>query len=452
VDAEDVQLRAESEGSDDGNNSVPVELYQGTDHLDDGSNNEVAITDEGDDGVDDDGVDIDGDSEYENANENNGDDMEDIIVNQHKVAMVQEVLSASGLLDYLIKSMDRNSNDVKTLIMRVSSFICWVNAAAQQQNRSSAVTLSSHNVLDYFIEVIIDHYDLLYKYCIHLQEDKIFKASTIKNYLSDISVCAKWMLLYYSKNKVHNGSKISIGDGELFMQEIKNISRVQHKRDKKNRSKKNMAECIADRRQPQRGLSQLQQAVCSELPWARSLKANHALIDKQIYNKFRQLLYASLWIDSPQGRVGGIMSLKLHQRIDLLKKGFTHATNFKTSVIYGTQPVSLGTTSFTLFEIYLSLRRIICESYPLMAADDSPLWITFTGDADTEISRSVTAFFRRFNLHINPTAIRALVETTTDEKYRSGEISLRVKTAMANCNGHSSAVVKSNYLANNRAG
>jgi len=51
--------------------------------------------------------------------------------------------------------------------------------------------------------------------------------------------------------------------------------------------------------------------------------------------------YQSL-TDSPQGRVGGIMSLKLHQRIDLLKKGFTHATNFKTSVIYGTQPVSLG--------------------------------------------------------------------------------------------------------------
>ena len=99
---------------------------------------------------------------------------------------------------------------------------------------------------------------------------------------------------------------------------------------------------------------------------------------------------------------------------------------------------NIGTTSFTLFEIYLSLRRIICESYPLMAADDSPLWITFTGDADTEISRSVTAFFRRFNLHINPTAIRALVETTTGDNNNSliNDADCRVSNASNLSNKH----------------
>ena len=50
----------------------------------------------------------------------------------------------------------------------------------------------------------------------------------------------------------------------------------------------------------------------------------------------------SVFTGSPQGRVRGIMSLLHGQRTDLINNGFTHSNKFKTSVTYGTQPVSLG--------------------------------------------------------------------------------------------------------------
>ena len=270
------------DGDDDGiNGNNSGSQSQSLDESDNEDNNNVETAAEA-------SIDVDDTcSEYEN----NDNDVEAMLLNNDSIREVQDILCSSGLVNYLEGKLYKKANDVQTLTMRVASFLCWVDVT----QHAAPYRLDAHNVMQYFTEIVIEHFEVLHKYSMYLQGEKDFTASTIKNYMSDIGVSGKWLIYYYSKEhkQQHNGSKINPGDCELFLQEIKDISRVQLRRDIKRRSTKNMADCIAERRQPPRGISQLQEAVCSDLPWALSVKSH--VLDKHIYNKFRQLLYASLW-------------------------------------------------------------------------------------------------------------------------------------------------------------
>jgi hypothetical protein len=95
---------------------------------------------------------------------------------------------------------------------------------------------------------------------------------------------------------------------------------------------------IEDRRLPPNGLADLLKAVYSLVPWARSLQGQG--VDKDTYDAFMRLLYAAMYVSSPQGRQSGLMDLKYEQHKALLDKGFANTTRFKTQDKYTYQPVT----------------------------------------------------------------------------------------------------------------
>jgi len=74
--------------------------------------------------------------------------------------------------------------------MRVASFLCWVDVT----QHAAPYRLHAHNVMQYFTEIVIEHFEVLHKYSMYLQGEKDFTASTIKNYMSDIGVSGKWLI------------------------------------------------------------------------------------------------------------------------------------------------------------------------------------------------------------------------------------------------------------------
>ena len=58
----------------------------------------------------------------------------------------------------------------------------------------------------------------------------------------------------------------------------------------------------------------------------------------------------------------------------------------------------------------------------------------------------VTNFFRRYNLHMNTTSIRSLVESTAERMKMEGKISAAVRAAVQGINGHSDAVTQAHYV------
>lgn len=90
-------------------------------------------------------------------------------------------------------------------------------------------------------------------------------------------------------------------------------------------------------------------------------------MDKTVYDTFMATLYTALWVFTPQGRVGGIRDLRFRQRTEMLEKGFTYSSQFKTSATYGYQPVTLCSISAELFFIYIT-KVTINFCFPILPA------------------------------------------------------------------------------------
>jgi len=239
---------------------------------------------------DDDVYSDDDDDDEEYAPQDDQDDDEIMLAHQNCISEIQEIISSSGLENYLLRSKDKTPNDANTAIMRVSSFLNWCYG---EQNLSSG-NLPTTKVMKFFTGIVLDHYELLHKYCIYLQENRRFVASTVKNYLADIAVAAKWLIYYFGKGGHYNKRRLHSADAFMFIEEIKTLSRVLNNKDKKQRKRKNMAQSIAERRQPARGIAELLAAVKSQLPWARSI-VDANVLEKSTFTKFMHLFFASLY-------------------------------------------------------------------------------------------------------------------------------------------------------------
>ena len=165
---------------------------------------------------------------------------------------------------------------------------------------------------------------------------------------------------------------------------------------------------VESRRWPPGGLPDLQRAVENELPWVTVLTKAATPLTIASYARYMQLMGASLYSFSPQGRVQAVEDFKYGQFRELIREKFVLSNMFKTMTKFGYQPITTNDISSELLSYYVSVIR----PKTLCGAND-PMFVSFTGTGTYSMRSAVTAFFRRtLNLHITTTSIRSLVETT----------------------------------------
>ena len=218
------------------------------------------------------------------------------------------------------------------------------------------------------------------------------------------------------------------------------------KNDKGDHSVESM---IAQRKWPAGGLTELQDIILSQLPWAERLSDQSATsIAKAVYDKFMQLMSAAIYCFSPQGRIAAVMALRFGQREELLTCGFVMSSTFKTFSTFGKQPVTCSKLLQKLLFVYIKIIRPVSSS---MQKETDPLFINFTATKCYNVGAGVTSFFKVCaNLHICTTTIRSIIETTVHGLQQHNLISNQQRAAVSNVNGHTSKTVKAYYVLDQR--
>ena len=160
------------------------------------------------------------------------------------------------------------------------------------------------------------------------------------------------------------------------------------------------------------------------------------------------LLSASIYCFSCQGRIGAIEDLKFFQGAELLTEGVVLTSKFKTSAKFGYQPVTLPADKASTFLLHFYLTNV--RPRTLQERDD-PLFINFTGSGSFKVAKGLTNFFAQtLSLKITSTRIRAIVETNFQDLVENGSISSLQKHAISNVNGHDGATTRDYYLKRRR--
>ena len=174
-------------------------------------------------------------------------------------------------------------------------------------------------------------------------------------------------------------------------------------------------------------------------------------ISQDAYVEFMEVFFAALWSLAPQGRPGGVESLKYRHVQQFANDGYALSGNFKTAESYVYQPVILSPlTKRLLLEVYIPfLRPLVQPTRSGSPARDDPLFLSYNGGSTVLPGRLVSAFFRRtLSISITITTIRGMIETDVAERHARGEISEAGRNAILEVNGHSQAIAKEYYVAN----
>jgi hypothetical protein len=164
---------------------------------------------------------------------------------------------------------------------------------------------------------------------------------------------------------------------------------------------------------PPDGFHGLLRILDDQTRWAFSCKDIPASdIDKRVYDDFLSVMFSNLYCKVPQGRVGGLMNIKLWQFSEIEAQGHTMSTKFKTMSKYGLQPVVVDGEICNMIRIYVERFRPIAIRHN-DACDY--LWLTFKGEQIQRMGSYVTRFFEKHgNLHVTTTGLRSLAETTSN--------------------------------------
>ena len=259
---------------------------------------------------------------------------------------------------------------------------------------------------------------------------------------------------------------------------IKGMRRNFNKKNKAKQSGRTLQSEVALRHLPEattvvEQVAKLQQPVQDRMEWARRFRSSTPPhVTKEVFGEFMGLLYSSLYLFSPQGRISGIHlcllltcallvmwccccfcpgidDLKLSSAQELIGQGHTMSTKFKTSSTFGFQPVTMSNISLELFHTYVDMLRPMVSQGRCNDPKHS-LWLNWKGDKDTSIGRKVQRFYiRTLGLDVTTTRIRSLMETVANDLHESGDITLGAKNALGGTGGHGDATIKGYYLMNN---
>ena len=365
---------------------------------------------------------------------------------------ITKALNREGLSRYLRSSLAGtiSMKNAKAIIVKVVRFLVWTYCRGYSRGKSSKAFI-------WFKKMIIHNYAKIGEYCTYLENVKEFEPTTIKNNLGALTKCAKWAILFPKKAN----PKITPVHLAGFMEVVKTFQKSYSKANRKKRSSKTMESEVYLSKMPAGGLPELQGTFDAEITWLQSLvklahddQSTHPgqpffPITAAEYTRLTSAMYAAIYSFAPNGRVSGIEDLKEFQYEQLVDEGHVHSSKFKTNTRYGYQPVILSTVSYFFVKIYwIHFRPVAMKNSEL--AHQQPmqrsLWLTFDGKPE-RIGPRVTQYFKRtLGMHITTTAIRSLVETTTEKLAKAGAISEAQRDAVSNINGHTSQVTKDFYL------
>jgi hypothetical protein len=368
------------------------------------------------------------------------------------------VLNNCGLTKYLtgVIGGSMKIQDAKCVVSKIVKLLAWAYKNGHIEERNN------NDPMSWYKEIIVHKYHIIEDYCTYLEKVKELAPDTIKNNLASVKTGASWCILVYIKNDKTKTLTTECMAG--FTGAISALRKAYLKEFRKKRSSKTMQSEVYQRKQPVNGISDLQGTFTSEIEWVKGyvklIKEYEDLhggrpyypMTNVEYTRFTQAMYGSIYAFAANGRVGGIEDLKENQYEQLVEEGHVHSSKFKTYARYGYQPVILSVVSFFFVKNFwehfrpVAIQNLEFSNGGLFETTQRSLWLTFDGKPD-KIGPRVTQYFKRtLQLHITTTAIRSLVETTTETLAREGGISSVQREAVSNINGHTSEVTRDYYL------
>lgn len=124
---------------------------------------------------------------------------------------------------------------------------------------------------------------------------------------------------------------------------------------------------------------------------------NYINIFKATYYEVIGLVVGAMYACAPQGRINGIITLRLGQALDIYTDGLTMTTEFKTQEYYGFQPVLFPPLVRQILAFYLDKSRPVVEAMqPELTLPDSPLFPSMRcPGTKADIAQHMQAFYMR---------------------------------------------------------
>ena len=302
----------------------------------------------------------------------------------------------------------RSSESAKTCAARVARILASTYFRLRQKKLSRKKTRS------WLYKLIEKQSGLLSVFCSEqlLVLDTV-RAQTALSYFDDLFSVVQFELL----TQTRKGKKINDLQFNFLIKQLRKSLRKLNRRERSD-EKFDIPNLIKEGKWPRGGMRELQELVGRKLEWAWELIErvySGESICKEDYMSLMQLIFAALYTHSPQGRIAGVMSLRMKQGRELLDKGSTLTDVFKTRASFGFQPVSLDPkVGRKLFDGYfVAVRQFIVKEASLHDTDDTALWLTLEGSPLTTSAggRMISGFFLEFSLRITSNTCRSIGET-----------------------------------------
>ena len=331
-----------------------------------------------------------------------------------------------------------DNSSLGTLKFRIEDFLLFL------QSKASNANLNVVNLITNFLREDIGKYN---EYLLQLKELQQLSPYTIRNYSKDLIKFLEWFVVIRKKTK--STKQVRGRHWELFLRMVKQIMKSVRKEIRIQQSGNSIEALIERNEWPAGGLIELQNAIRNDMDWVHNMARCNAIpTNKNVYNRYMNLLSASIYCFSCQGRVGGIEDLKFFQGKELLEEGVVLTSKFKTNAKFGYQPVTLPADKQSTFLLHFYLTNV----RPMfLQGHDDPLFINFAGTGPYNIAKGLSNFFAQsLGLKITSTRIRSIVETCFEDLLDDGAISTVQRNAIQNVNGHSSQTMKDHYLKKSR--
>jgi hypothetical protein len=370
-----------------------------------------------------------------------------------------EVLKQKGLHAFLQSSLGgrKKTRESDTMVLHVGRLLTYF--AEEYKLKYSDIEFPKE-IIEWLKLFITLHDSYAATHADYMRDRHNFRASSVRNILFNVQYCCMWYVHgYLSRPEA----------ACIDLSHLKHtISVVTKSYQKQLRQQQSSMCCLANkiynRWIPEGGMAELQRAVEAKFKdWFPKVH-RHALenpsgLTSQQYKNFMKLLYASLYSHSVQGRVSGIMDMKLLQGDDLVERGHSDSSVFKTNSKFGFQSVTMSEISAKLLKVYLETFRPIAQdniddagTKEKASMDNAPLFLTWFGNMEQRIGYRVTAFFKEtIGIPISTTSIRSLVETESDQAFKKGLLDLETKESIHSLNGHSGRTSKDYYQKEIRA-
>ena len=200
------------------------------------------------------------------------------------------------------------------VIERTATMLCWTYA--NKLNYS----LSKKGVLQWFRQIIKKEYNSLRTFVLeHLESFRGYSPLTILNYLNDLGKSFSWFI-WFRENRTKKVYINVIYEKGGFQKMLKRLKKNIKKSANMQRANNAINNVVNTQQLPKGGIVQLQECLLNdEIPWAL-LIGNEVAVTKCTYNRFLAVLVASMYVFSPQGRIGGYWSEVLSELIIFIFK------------------------------------------------------------------------------------------------------------------------------------